>query len=60
MTETEKCSVGFSGFLIDSSTSIRVIATAIKQEAKGLTLIEAVRQGVYEEMAADEIVFAIS
>ena len=26
------------------------MATATKQEAKGLTLIEAIRQGIYEEM----------
>src|SRR4028118_576154 len=30
-----------------------------KQESKGLTLIEAIRQGIYEEMTADETVFVI-
>ncbi|MGI9034955.1 MAG: alpha-ketoacid dehydrogenase subunit beta [Pyrinomonadaceae bacterium] len=35
------------------------MATAIKQEAKGLTLIEAIRQGIYEEMKRDETVFVI-
>ena len=32
---------------------------ATKQEAKGATLIEAVRQGIYEEMMTDETVFVI-
>ena len=35
------------------------MATATKQEAKGLTLIEAIRQGIYEEMTRDETVFII-
>ena len=30
-----------------------------KQEAKGLTLIEAIRQGIHEEMTRDETVFVI-
>jgi pyruvate/2-oxoglutarate/acetoin dehydrogenase E1 component len=34
------------------------IATA-KQETKGLTLIEAIRQGIHEEMTRDETVFVI-
>ncbi|CAN5447484.1 alpha-ketoacid dehydrogenase subunit beta [soil metagenome] len=34
------------------------MATA-KQEVKGLTLIEAIRQGIYEEMKRDETVFVI-
>ena len=32
---------------------------ATKQEAKGATLIEAIRQGIYEEMKRDETVFVI-
>jgi pyruvate/2-oxoglutarate/acetoin dehydrogenase E1 component len=35
------------------------MATAAKQEAKGLTLIEAIRQGIHEEMTRDETVFVI-
>jgi 2-oxoisovalerate dehydrogenase E1 component beta subunit len=35
-----------------------MVATA-KQEPKGLTLIEAIRQGIREEMAQDETVFVI-
>lgn len=35
------------------------MATAAKQEAKGLTLIEAIRQGIHEEMTRDESVFVI-
>jgi 2-oxoisovalerate dehydrogenase E1 component beta subunit len=35
------------------------MATAAKQEAKGLTLIEAIRQGIYEEMKRDDSVFVI-
>ncbi len=35
------------------------MATATKQEANGLTLIEAIRQGIYEEMTHDETVFVI-
>ncbi len=35
------------------------MATATKQEAKGSTLIEAIRQGIYEEMTRDETVFVI-
>ena len=34
------------------------MATA-KQETKGLTLIEAIRQGIHEEMSRDETVFVI-
>ena len=34
------------------------MATAAKQE-KGLTLIEAIRQGIYEEMTRDASVFVI-
>ncbi len=33
--------------------------TSAKQETKGLTLIEAIRQGIYEEMTRDETVFVI-
>lgn len=32
---------------------------AIAKQEKGLTLIEAIRQGIYEEMTADETVFVI-
>ncbi len=35
------------------------MATAAKQETKGVTLIEAIRQGIYEEMTRDETVFVI-
>ncbi len=35
------------------------MAKAVKQETKGLTLIEAIRQGIYEEMTRDETVFVI-
>ncbi len=35
------------------------MATAVKTETKGLTLIEAIRQGIWEEMAQDETVFVI-
>ena len=35
------------------------MATVTKQEAKGLTLIEAIRQGIWEEMTKDETVFVI-
>ncbi len=35
------------------------MATPAKQEAKGATLIEAIRQGIYEEMRRDESVFVI-
>src|SRR5687767_1608169 len=35
------------------------MATAAKQETKGVTLIEAIRQGIYEEMTKDETVFVI-
>ena len=35
------------------------MATATKQETKGLTLIEAIRQGIHEEMTRDESVFVI-
>ncbi len=35
------------------------MAKAVKQEAKGLTLIEAIRQGIHEEMSKDETVFVI-
>ena len=35
------------------------MATATKQEAKGSTLIEAIRQGIHEEMTRDETVFVI-
>ncbi|MGI8469976.1 MAG: alpha-ketoacid dehydrogenase subunit beta [Pyrinomonadaceae bacterium] len=35
------------------------MATAIKQSEKGATLIEAIRQGIWEEMSADETVFVI-
>jgi pyruvate/2-oxoglutarate/acetoin dehydrogenase E1 component len=33
--------------------------TTAKQETKGVTLIEAIRQGIYEEMKRDESVFVI-
>ena len=33
--------------------------TATKQETKGVTFIEAIRQGIYEEMKRDETVFVI-
>jgi pyruvate/2-oxoglutarate/acetoin dehydrogenase E1 component len=35
------------------------MATVTKQEAKGLTLIEAIREGIWEEMTRDETVFVI-
>lgn len=35
------------------------MTSTAKQEAKGLTLIEAIRQGIHEEMTADETVFVI-
>ena len=35
------------------------MAVTAKQEAKGLTLIESIRQGIYEEMKRDESVFVI-
>ena len=35
------------------------MTTTAKQEAKGTTLIEAIRQGIYEEMTRDETVFVI-
>ena len=35
------------------------MATATKQETKGVTLIEAIRQGIHEEMTKDETVFVI-
>ncbi len=35
------------------------MATTIKQELKGTTLIEAIRQGIHEEMMRDETVFVI-
>ena len=35
------------------------MATTAKQEQKGLTLIEAIRQGIHEEMTRDETVFVI-
>ncbi len=35
------------------------MAIAAKQETKGLTLIEAIRQGIHEEMTRDETVFVI-
>ncbi len=35
------------------------MTTAAKQEAKGTTLIEAIRQGIHEEMTRDESVFVI-
>lgn len=35
------------------------MATPAKQEVRGLTLIEAIRQGIYEEMQRDETVFVI-
>ncbi|HEX8247578.1 MAG TPA: alpha-ketoacid dehydrogenase subunit beta [Pyrinomonadaceae bacterium] len=35
------------------------MATATKTDTKGLTLIEAIRQGIWEEMARDESVFVI-
>ncbi len=35
------------------------MAIATKQEVKGLTLIEAIRQGLWEEMTRDETVFVI-
>ena len=35
------------------------MAVTAKQEAKGLTLIEAIRQGIYEEMKRDTSVFVI-
>jgi 2-oxoisovalerate dehydrogenase E1 component beta subunit len=35
------------------------MSTAPKQEAKALTMVEAIRQGIWEEMTADESVFVI-
>ena len=35
------------------------MTAATKQEAKGVTLIEAIRQGIHEEMSKDETVFVI-
>lgn len=38
---------------------VKGMSTAPKQEAKPLTMVEAIRQGIWEEMAADPSVFVI-
>jgi pyruvate/2-oxoglutarate/acetoin dehydrogenase E1 component len=38
---------------------LTIMTATAKQETKGLTLIEAIRQGIHEEMTRDETVFVI-